>query len=122
MRISLLIILLFSILGGAHASTPLAVCSTPVFHLSKSSVHAEQGVILTRSVFPDTHTPYLVADTVEDEEDTNETIARKYKALARSLTSSYLFTLSRIYSCAAPGKPFSSLLSDKYIMQRVLRI
>lgn len=122
MRVSLLVILLFLLLPGAYASGCFSAFNTPEFHLSKQSTRLEQGIILTRSVFPDNHTPYLVADTVEDEEDTNETIARKYKALSKSLTSFYLFTLSRTYHCSIPAEPFCGISSDKYTIQRVLRI
>lgn len=78
---------------------------------------------LVKSIFPDTNAAYLVADNFEDEEDDNDSTARRFKLLQRaSLTTSYLVTLGRLYNRNTGFAPCHLSLPAKYITLRVMRI
>ena len=65
----------------------------------------------------------LFVNEEEEDEETDKSLARKCKSLvADNLIYSWLsLTCNRHFSCNAT-KPYYSLLSNKYISQRVLRI
>ena len=65
----------------------------------------------------------LLINEEEEDEETDKSLARKCKSLdAENLILSWLsHTSNRHFSCNST-KPYYSLLSNKYISQRVLRI
>ncbi|MBO9204401.1 MULTISPECIES: hypothetical protein [Niastella] len=58
-----------------------------------------------------------------EDEDSNDSTARKYKILARCLYAlAYSFVLTYLFTRFRSSKPHYSLFAFKYITQRVLRI
>lgn len=81
-----------------------------------------QGYPIIKDASAHTNEEYLVINDSEVE-DTNTLLARKCRLLAECyLTPSGLSLLSYFHSRFTVSQPFCGHLSDKYILQRVLRI
>lgn len=64
----------------------------------------------------------LISEEIEDE-DSGNSAARKYRLLySGNLTLLNPHILTYLHSCSKASQPFCSLLSNKYLTQRVLRI
>ncbi|NCI45249.1 hypothetical protein [Sediminibacterium soli] len=127
MKATAFFVFLILLLSGGNYAAAMPVFSgnavTALQAPAAQTAGIAQDQTLLKSIYLDTKAEYLVADNFEDEEDNNDTVARKLRSLLRaSLTSSYLFALSRLYNCRAFYKPMGGLSSDKYLVQRVLRI
>jgi len=104
---------------GTHS-----ISYSTTLHLEKNNqkfTDNKQGLSVVKAANPCLPGSNLLVD-IEDE-DTNDSTARKYKLLARylyALASSLVLTwlLSRFRS----SKPYYPLFAFKYITQRVLRI
>lgn len=65
---------------------------------------------------------YLISEEIEDDDDSNSA-TRKYRLLySGSLTLLSPYILTYLHSWSKPSQPFCSLVSNKYLTQRVLRI
>ena len=128
MRVAIFLICLFYLLlggynyvytGGHHHSY------STVLHLKKNHAkftNKNQGYPVVKEARPDQDETFFITDDREEDDSDNLT-ARKYKLLAGHFYAlSYAADLTHLYSrCKAP-RPIHSLLSNKYITQRALRI
>jgi hypothetical protein len=93
-------------------------------HLVKSNVKFtdnKQGMSVVKAINPGEPGDNFISDW--EDEDSNDSTARKYKLLARCLyIFSASFVLTYLLSRFRSSKPFYSLFAFKYITQRVLRI
>jgi hypothetical protein len=81
----------------------------------------KQGVPVVKAASPGKPGDNIIPD-IEDE-DSNDSTARKYKILARCLYAlAYSFVLTYLFSRFRSSKPYYSLFAFKYISQRALRI
>jgi hypothetical protein len=101
-----------------------ACCATS--HVEKSQQqkfsHSSSDFTLVEDYGLNREDEYFVADEVDDE-DVNNLFAKKPRLLSRySLSFSDPFILNYLHSCSKASQPFGSLLSDKHITLRVLRI
>jgi hypothetical protein len=123
MRVAIFIVCLFYILFGGYNYLYTGKQSFSSPHLVKSNVKFDnkQSVTVVKTAHlsnPDTN---IVSD-IEDE-NSNDSTARKYKLLARCLYAFFnSFILTYLYSRFRSSKPYYSLFAFKYITQRVLRI
>jgi hypothetical protein len=131
MRVVLFFVCLFSLLLGKDAAA-----SAGVYHRSMHCSIAQKIDNTRRARFPDIHRhrtkvretdlekgrEQLIRDKVEDE-DTSSSSARKYKLLARFYSVlSCPAVLSYLHHRIETPPPFAARLSDRYIVQRTLRI
>jgi len=92
-------------------------------HLIKSNVKFtdnKQGMSVVKAINPGEPGDNFISD-IEDE-DSNDSTARKYKLLARLSILAASFVLTYLLSRFRSSKPYYSLFAFKYITQRVLRI
>ena len=101
---------------------------TPIQHSDKRPqakfANINQDDSAVRDAGANEEEEYLISDD-RDDEDANNELARKYKLLvSRYLTPSYTLILSSLYTNNSfkDRLSFGNLLSNKYIIQRVLRI
>ena len=128
MRPTLLLILLFTLLGGYHPSATHVAVGSQAFHHSRSQPSlASQGITYhlsaPTSVYTGTFGTYFTTEDMEDDENRHDLSFRKSKMLSGSaLASAYILTLSRLHGNHLVAAPISSTSSGKYITQRTLRI
>jgi hypothetical protein len=124
MRVAVFIVCLFYILFGGYNYLYTGKQSHSALHLIKSNVKFvdnKQGISVVKAA-PLSQQEASQAPDIEDE-DPNNTTARKYKLLARCLyTLPNSFILTCLYSRFRSSKPYYSSFAFKYITQRVLRI
>ncbi|RPD40594.1 hypothetical protein EG028_14950 [Chitinophaga barathri] len=133
-RVAIFFICLFALLLGRDA---YVYAGTHPYHHNCSRYTLAQKTDNTRHVkIPDTHkyrarfvetevekgTGFLVTEKVEDD-DTSTSFSRKYKLLARFyLVFSAVFLAGCLHNRIKTAPVFIGILSNKYIVQRVLRI
>ncbi len=130
MRVVLFFVCLFSLLLGRDAA------ANGMHHKGMRYSIAQKTDNTRRARFPDIHrhrtkvretdlekgAEQFARDRVEDE-DTSNFSARKYKLLARFyLALSCRSVLSYLHTRFETPPPFTAHLSDRYIVQRTLRI
>jgi hypothetical protein len=126
MRVAIIIVCLFYILFGGYnyLYTGMHSFSYSSLRLVKSNLKFtdnKQGISVVKAVNPGERGDNSLPD-IEDE-DSNDSTARKYKILARCLYAlAYSFVLTYLFSRFRSSKPCYSLFAFKYITQRVLRI
>ena len=126
MRVAIIIVCMFYILfGGYHYRyTGMHGLNYSTFRLVKSNLKFtdnKQGVSVVKAVNPDEPGDNFFSDL--EDEDSNDSTARKNKLLARGLyTLGASFVLTYLFSRFRSSKPYYSLFAFKYITQRVLRI
>ena len=117
---------MFYILFGGYnyLYTGITGFNYSTLHLVKSNIKFtdnKQGVSVVKANNPGEPGDNFISD-IEDE-DSNDSTARKYKLLARCLyTLGASFVLTYLFSRFRSSKPYYSLFAFKYITQRVLRI
>lgn len=131
MRVVLFFVCLFSLLPGKDAAA-----SAGMHHNAMHCSIAQKIDNTRRARFPDIHrhrtkvretdlekgAGQLIRDKVEDE-DTSSSSARKYKLLARFYSAlSCPAVLNYLRHHIETPPPFEAHLSDRYIVQRTLRI
>jgi len=131
MRIAVFIICICLLLARGVNDGYIAICHDGVSHHLVQQPSKNQPI-----TFVNNHQDYITTDVnglngfeellineEEDDEETDKALARKCKPLeAENLIHFYfIHTESRPVCCNAT-KPYYSLLSNKYISQRVLRI
>ncbi|OQP44530.1 hypothetical protein A4H97_09145 [Niastella yeongjuensis] len=126
MRVAIFIVCLFYILFGGYnyLFTGTHSFSYSSLRLVKSNVKFtdnKQGLSVVKAVPPGKPGDNIIPDIEDD--DSNDSAARKYKLLARYLYAfAYSFVLTYLFSRFRSSKPYYSLFTFKYITQRVLRI
>ena len=81
----------------------------------------KQGKSVVKAANPGKPGNNFISDL--EDEDSNDSAARKYKLLARCLYAlAASFILTHLFSRFRSSKPYYSLFAFKYITQRVLRI
>jgi len=126
MRVAIIIVCLFYILFGGYnyLYTGMSGFNYSSLRLVKSNVKFtdnKQGVSVVKAINPGEPGDNYITDL--EDEDSNDSAARKYKLLARSLyTLAASFVLTYLFSRFRSSKPYYSLFAFKYITQRVLRI
>ena len=125
MRVALIIVCLFYILfGGYHyLYTGMTGFNNSSFRLVKSNLKFtdnKQGKPVVKAVNPGEPGDNFISDL--EDEDSNDSTARKNKLLARLYTLGASFILTYLFSRFRSSKPYYSLFAFKYITQRVLRI
>ncbi|WP_346316553.1 hypothetical protein [Chitinophaga sp. YIM B06452] len=131
MRVVLFFVCLFSLLLGRgvaafagvhHHSAHYSIASRAdnTRHAKFPNIHRHRTKVRETDV--EKGTEQLITEKVEDE-DTSSSSARKYKLLARCfLALSSPSILSYLHNRFKTPPPFAVQLSDKYIVQRTLRI
>ncbi|AEV99150.1 hypothetical protein A4D02_11330 [Niastella koreensis] len=126
MRVAVIIVCLFYILFGGYnyLYTGITGFNYSSFRLVKSNVKFtdnKQGMSVVKAINPGEPGSNFISDL--EDEDSNDSNARKYKLLARGLyTLGASFVLTCLFSRFRSSKPYYSLFAFKYITQRVLRI
>jgi hypothetical protein len=126
MRVALIIVCLFYILLGGYnyLYTGMSGFNYSALRLVKSNVKFtdnKQGVSVVKAINPGKPGDNFISDL--EDEDSNDSTARKYKLLARCLYAlGTSFVLTYLLSRFRSSKPYYSLFAFKYITQRVLRI
>ena len=126
MRVAVIIVCLFYILFGGYnyLYTGMHSFNYSSLRVVKSNLKFtdnKQGISVVKAINPSKPGDNVLPD-IEDE-DTNDSTARKYKILARCLYAlAYSFVLTHLLSRFRSSKPYYSLFAFKYITQRVLRI
>lgn len=123
MRVAVFIVCLFYILFGGYNYLYTGKQSHSSPHLIKSNVKFDnkQSVSVVKDANLAQPGNNLISE-IEDE-NSNDSAARKYKLLARCLYAFVnSFILTYLYSRFRSSKPYYSLFAFKYITQRVLRI
>jgi hypothetical protein len=126
MRVAVIIVCLFYILFGGYnyLYTGMHSFNYSCLRVVKSNLKFtdnKQGTSVVKAINPGEPGDNILPD-IEDE-DTNDSTARKYKILARCLYAlAYAFVLTHLLSRFRSSKPYYSLFAFKYITQRVLRI
>jgi hypothetical protein len=80
----------------------------------------KQGLPVVKALNPGEPGNNFISDL--EDEDSNDSTARKYKLLARLYILAASFVLTCLLSRFRSSKPYYSLFAFKYITQRVLRI
>ena len=80
----------------------------------------KQGTSVVKATSPGKPGNNFISDL--EDEDSNDSAARKYKLLARLYALAASFVLTYLLSRFRSSKPYYSLFAFKYITQRVLRI
>jgi hypothetical protein len=126
MRIAIIIVCSFYILFGGYnyLFTGMSGFNYSSLRLVKSNVKFtdnKQGVSVVKATNPNKPGDNFISDL--EDEDSNDSAARKYKLLARCLYAlGGSFVLTYLFSRFRSSKPYYSLFAFKYITQRVLRI
>lgn len=123
MKVAIFIVCLFYILFGGYNYLYTGKQSYSSLHLINSNVKFDnkQSVSVVKDANLSQPGNNLSSD-IEDE-DTNDSAARKYKLLARCLYAFVnSFILTYLYNRFRSSKPYYCLSTFKYITQRVLRI
>jgi len=127
MRVAVFIICLFYLLLGGYNyayTGALHHSYSSAWHIKKNHAtftNKNQGYTVVKETSPIQQDLLYIADA--EDEDTNNSSARKYKLLARSLYElSYDVVLTQLYSRYKAPESINSLLANKYITQRALRI
>jgi hypothetical protein len=99
---------------------------SPVLHIKKNHqakfTSKNQRYSVVKEASPGQDEASFIANDMEDE-DSNNLFARKYKLLASHFyILSYAADLTHLYSRCTTQRPGHSILSNKYITQRALRI
>ena len=128
MRVAIFLICLFYLLLGGYNYVYTGShnnSDSPVWYIKKN--HAKftnktQGYPVVKESRSNQDEAFFITDDREEDDSDNLT-ARKYKLLAGHFYAlAYAADLTHLYSrCKAP-RPIHSLLSNKYITQRALRI
>jgi hypothetical protein len=124
MRGAVFIFCLFYILLGGYNYLYSGRLAYASLRLEKSNVKFtdnKQGVSVVKVANPGEPGPNLIPDM--EDEDPNDTTARRFKLLSRflyALANSFILTI--LYNRFRSSKPYYSLFGFKYITQRVLRI
>lgn len=129
MRVFIIFICLCYVLLGGYNYVYTGTCHnnySPVLHLKKNRLlkftDKNPGYSIVKEAGRGKGGLFFIAEDVEDE-DTNNLSARKYKLLASSFyTLSNTAFLNHQYNRIKGPRPIHSLLSNKYISQRTLRI
>jgi hypothetical protein len=128
MRVAIFLICLFYLLLGGYNYVYTGShhnSDSPVWHIKKN--HAKftkknQGNPVVKETYPGQDDVFFITDDREEEDSDNLT-ARKYKLLAGHLYAlAYAADVTNLYSRCKEPRPIHSLLSNKYITQRALRI
>ncbi len=126
MRVAIIIVCMFYILFGGYnwRYAGMQGFNYSSLRLVKSNVKFtdnKQGLPVVKAAPPGEPGDAVIPD-IEDE-DSNDSTARKYKILARCLYAfGYSFVLTYLFSRFRSSKPYYPLFAFKYITQRVLRI
>ena len=124
MRVAVFFVCLFLLLLGGYTCvyTGGEATTQPVIKAQqKKFTHTDREYAVIKEVGSDKEEEYLVGDNVEEDEETSNSSARKYRLLARC----YLALSSHLsYLHSGPKSPpaLCHTLSYKYITQGVLRI
>jgi hypothetical protein len=127
MRVAIFLICLFYLLLGGYNYAYTGSHHnnySPWMHLKKN--HAKftnktQGYPVIKEARPGQDELFFITDDREEEDSDNLT-ARKYKLLAGHFYALSYADLTHLYSRCKEPRPIHSLLSNKYISQRALRI
>jgi hypothetical protein len=126
MRLALLFILLFSILGGSASGSQNAFSAQLSHHSVKQSVskHIAGGPGYVWAIKSDTITGFfIVDDDMEEDEDKGILSFRKSKMPASTTFAfSHLITLSRLHGYHVVAAPVHSITSPRYITQSNFRV
>jgi hypothetical protein len=129
MRVAIFLICLFYLLLGGYNYVYTGShhnSDSPVWHIKKNHqakfTKKNQGYPAIKEARPDQDEVFFITDDREDE-DTNNLTARKYKLLAGYFYAlAYAADLTHLNSLYKAPRSIHSLLSNKYITQRALRI
>jgi hypothetical protein len=123
MRLTLLFICLFSILGGCAASSSHGVVVPKLVRYSekqRSSVNtspSSQFAFLTAD-----ETGSFATDDMEEDDDRGYLSLRKYYQANTAFAFAQLVSLSRLHNFGFPAVPVCASTSRKYITHRTLRV
>lgn len=109
--------------GGHNIAAPVHHAPASAAHLVTPGSTLQWDHTLFKSIYLNAESEYLIAETREDEEDTSNTVARKFKLLARYQTLAACFEqLSRRHAQITATSAAARSLSCIYLEQSVLRI
>jgi hypothetical protein len=109
--------------GGHNIAAPVHHAPAGSAHLASSGSTQQWDHTLFKSIYLNTESEYLIAETREDEENTSNTVVRKFKLLTRYQTLAACFELlSRRHAQMTAHTPTGRSLPCIYLEQSVLRI
>ena len=124
MRLTLLFICLFSVLGGCAASSSHGVVVPKLVRYSEKQQSVVNPTASTQLAFltADEIAGRFAADDMEEDDDRGYLSLKKYHQANTAFAFAQLVSLSRLHNYCFPDAPVRASTSRKYITHRTLRV